>query len=174
MARKVKQNKNNNNIIEGGLQAALKMAGLVPANETTAVTDVVEKTEATADVPELPETKWGSYSGIPVPKEAIPAIQEIHKEFLEKMDATVTAVEQTVTPTVAVEVQEAVLSTPVSASTTAEWVIKAAAHLRFKGLKARQPMSFRDIFKSREQRASEDALLLAQAEEEIRAELAAR
>lgn len=174
MARKVKQNKNNNNIIESSLQAALKMAGLVPANETTSVTDVVEKTKPVIEVAEVSETKWGSYMGVPVPEEAIPAIQEIHKDFLKEMDAAVTTA-STVTPTAAFQAQEAVLPTPVSSSTTtAEWVIKAAAGLRFKTMKAQQPMSFRDIFKSREQRASEDALLLAQAEEEIRAELAAR
>lgn len=169
MARKVKQ---NNDTIEGGLQAALKMAGLVPANETTSVTDVVEKT---TPVIEVPETKWGSYMEVPVPEKAIPAIQEIHKNFLKEIDVAVTTAASTVVPAVAaVEVQEAVLPKPELPETAAGWVIKAAAQLRFKSLKARKAMSFKDIFKTKEQRASEDALLLAQAEEEIRLELAAR
>lgn len=173
MARKVKQNKDT--IIEGGLQAALKMAGLVPANETTSVTDVVEKTTPAIEVPEVPETKWGSYMEVPVPEKAIPTIEKIHKDFLKEVETVVTTTATTVAPAVAaVEVQEAVLPKPEVPETAAGWVIKAAAQLRFKSLKAQQSMSFRDIFKSKEQRASEDALLLAQAEEEIRLELAAR
>lgn len=169
MARKVKQNKNTT--IEGGLQAALKLAGLVPATSVTVVTDVDENTAAPQPAPAIEEIHDKFVSEMQKADDELGRFDESTKE----MDAAVTTAASAVTPAVAVEVQEALLPKPVPASTTtSEWVIKAAAQLRFKSLKAHRPMSWKDIFKSRESRASEDALLLAQAEEEIRLELAAR
>lgn len=184
MARKVKQKNNNNTTIEGGMQAALKLAGLVPATSVTVVTDVEEKTAApqaaAAQTAEPPQpTEWASFMGVPVPKGALGDIEEIYEKFAADMqkadDDELGRFDESTKEMEAIAASiPTELPTPVKTDSRSELLIRAAARIRFEVVKSQRKMSFRDIFKSRESRASEDARLLAQVEAEIRAQIAAR